>query len=121
LKKNPLGLSEFGNFSEAVVIPATSLFASPRRGNSVKLTAVGFSKKPVSRSNAKHRLFCISSEFRALSLRPSSASPFDKESLSEAQTERKSLTLSGLCGFDRGVIICLDKENKDRHYRRPSS
>ncbi len=39
--------------------PATSLFASSRRGNSVKLTAVGYSKQPVSCSNAKHRLFFV--------------------------------------------------------------
>lgn len=37
--------------------PATSLFASSRRGNSVKVTAVGYSIKPTFGRHAKRRLF----------------------------------------------------------------
>ena len=65
---------------------STSLFASSRRVNSVKLTAVGYLKKPVSCINAKHRLFsyfpAIFRGSRCLSLRPASGRRAGDEGLS---------------------------------------
>lgn len=81
--------------------PATSLFASSRRGNSVKLTAVGYSIKPVFCSNAKHRLFSyfpaifwLSTTLQRLDSR-SQLSP--NQPLSEGQSETNTLRVSGLC------------------------
>jgi hypothetical protein len=106
LKKDSLNRSEFGNYSEASVIHSTSLFASFSGGNSAKLTAVGYVKKPVSCSNAKHRLFFVfSCNLATLSLRPASGRRVGDEGLSGGQAETNTLRVSGLCHDISGLTL----------------